>query len=240
MRRTRWGLLATGLYLLAVALLVFWKRATLAELPLNAIGDFLAGAFGPLAFLWLVLGYLQQGDQLKQNSDALMLQAKELQLGNKALQMQAEELRNSVSQQSQLVEVTRQQVEIDRESIKFERQRAEVANRPRFTLTPIGQTKSGSHNSYKLELKNCGNYAHEIDVQLEKEEDSTDLWRAPSLGPGEKGAFYLNIEGDLGDGHCIVVKCLDVSSNHAIEMFYIEVDPANKAIHVQKSLSPNS
>lgn len=40
-------------------------------LPSNELGDFLAGAFAPLAFLFLILGYKQQGQELK-------LQAQEL------------------------------------------------------------------------------------------------------------------------------------------------------------------
>jgi hypothetical protein len=31
----------------------------------NEWGDFFSGFFAPLAFLWLVLGYLQQGDELQ-------------------------------------------------------------------------------------------------------------------------------------------------------------------------------
>ena len=34
-------------------------------LGLNEIGDYLAGAFSPLAFLWLVIGYLMQNRELK-------------------------------------------------------------------------------------------------------------------------------------------------------------------------------
>lgn len=50
----------------------------LKALKLNEKGDFLAGIFSPLAFLWLVFGYLQQGQELKQNTEALRLQSEEL------------------------------------------------------------------------------------------------------------------------------------------------------------------
>lgn len=80
------GGLVTGVYLVCVAVLVYWKRASLPGLELNAIGDFLAGVFGPIAFLWLVLGYLQQGRELRLSSEALHLQAKEL---NASVQQQA-------------------------------------------------------------------------------------------------------------------------------------------------------
>jgi hypothetical protein len=48
------------------------------DLPPNAWGDWAAGTFAPLAFLWLVVGYLQQGDELRLNTEVLKLQQLEL------------------------------------------------------------------------------------------------------------------------------------------------------------------
>lgn len=85
---------------------------TLQAMPLNEVGDFLAGAFGPLAILWLVLGFFQQGIELRQ--------------GTKALLMQADELKYSVEQQSALVEVSKRQLEaklasVSQHSMQLER-----------------------------------------------------------------------------------------------------------------------
>lgn len=79
----------------------------------NEAGDFLAGAFSPLAFLWLVLGYFQQGEELKNSADALWLQG--------------EELRNSVTQQRELVEVTKEQLAHEREALAAEERRLSAA-----------------------------------------------------------------------------------------------------------------
>lgn len=57
------------------------EKLTFSEfqnLDLNEMGDFFAGVFAPLAFLWLVLGYFQQGEELKQSSEVLRLQVQEL------------------------------------------------------------------------------------------------------------------------------------------------------------------
>ena len=70
---------------------------------LNSVGDFLAGAFAPLAFFWLVSGYYQQSKGLEQNSEALKIQAEELQRSTEALQLQANELANSVQEQKNLI-----------------------------------------------------------------------------------------------------------------------------------------
>jgi hypothetical protein len=49
--------------------------AAFARLPAEDLGNFLEGAFAPLAFLWLVIGYFLQQKELEQNTDALRSQA---------------------------------------------------------------------------------------------------------------------------------------------------------------------
>jgi hypothetical protein len=64
----------------------------LAALPANSLGDFAAGVVAPLAFLWLVVGYFQQGEELRQNTAALHLQAEELKGQKEALSAQHKQL----------------------------------------------------------------------------------------------------------------------------------------------------
>ena len=73
-------------------------------IELNALGDFLAGIFAPVAFFWLILGYVQQGKQLDQNTKALEQQ-------EKVLQLQIEEMKESVQQQTELVNIQKKQYE---------------------------------------------------------------------------------------------------------------------------------
>ena len=73
-------------------------------MELNALGDFLAGIFAPVAFFWLILGYVQQGKQLDQNTKALEQQ-------EKVLQLQIEEMKESVQQQTELVNIQKKQYE---------------------------------------------------------------------------------------------------------------------------------
>ena len=66
MTRTRWAGLGTVLYLGVIAYLRgsdAWFL--LREGELNVLGDFLAGIFTPLAFLWLVVGYFLQKDEFQ-------------------------------------------------------------------------------------------------------------------------------------------------------------------------------
>ncbi len=74
------------------------SMADFAVLKLNERGDFLAGLFAPLAFLWLVIGYFMQSSELKQNREALVIQAGELS--------------NSVEQQTKMANVASAELEL--------------------------------------------------------------------------------------------------------------------------------
>lgn len=59
------GVAVTGVWLaFGIYMLVTQERPS----QQNAWGDFFSGFFAPLAFLWLVLGYLQQGEELRNSS----------------------------------------------------------------------------------------------------------------------------------------------------------------------------
>jgi hypothetical protein len=134
--RTIAGALVSTAWLGVVAYLLLRDPGALGKMTPNEWGDFLAGCFAPLAFLWLVLGYLQQGDELRLSTDALRLQA--------------EELKNSVQQQRELVEVSRLQVESEREALLFERQLREDLSLPKFSALGTGGMFRGG---WRVELQ---------------------------------------------------------------------------------------
>ena len=59
-----------------ISLSIGWSN--IAYLPADDLGSFLEGAFAPLAFLWLVIGYFLQQKELQQNTRALQEQAEEI------------------------------------------------------------------------------------------------------------------------------------------------------------------
>ncbi|MEM6707260.1 MAG: hypothetical protein AAF648_00585 [Pseudomonadota bacterium] len=75
------GILLTAAWLLLgmnyVSANIGWDNFN--QLPADELGSFLEGAFAPLAFLWLVIGYFLQQRELQQNSAALRAQAEEIQ-----------------------------------------------------------------------------------------------------------------------------------------------------------------
>ncbi|MDW3222656.1 MAG: hypothetical protein R8G34_07155 [Paracoccaceae bacterium] len=77
-KRPRLGIALTIIYLTVVGLIVVVNWQSFARLEPNAWGDFLAGSLGLLALFWLILGYFQQGDELRNSVRALEQQSKEL------------------------------------------------------------------------------------------------------------------------------------------------------------------
>ena len=96
-----WGTLATTIYCIGLFSLLKWLgRFPDDGLTWNEIGDFFAGAFAPLAFVWLVVAvFLQRSEleaqrkTLEQQMGELKLSREELRLNREMLKEQAEELR---------------------------------------------------------------------------------------------------------------------------------------------------
>ena len=69
------ALTATGIWIALVLWVAVAKGVWCLEA--NAIGDFVAGAFAPVAFGWLILGYLRQGRELQLQSAEIAYTRKE-------------------------------------------------------------------------------------------------------------------------------------------------------------------
>lgn len=174
-RRYVLGVLASLAWFVAAGLLIWFKQSELSAMSPNAWGDFFAGCFAPLAFLWLVLGYLQQGEELR--------------LSTEALRLQADELKNSVEQQRALVEVSRQQVEYEREKFREERHRQLMIAKPNIIVESDGGSFRGDGQStYPIILSNAGNIAVNLFVTLRHQLGRIDtLHKAAAF---ERGATH--------------------------------------------------
>ena len=139
-----WALAATAFYCGAVFSGVHENWTTFLGLRPNEVGDFLAGVFGPLAFLWLVFGYYQQGEELKHSVEALKLQA--------------EELNESVQQQKLANEISRENIELsNREKV--------LSMRPKIMASfHMGTQMGDGMAKYKLTAKNLGPVATNVSI----------------------------------------------------------------------------
>lgn len=135
------GLLLSMAYIVLGVVYCLQEWSALAGLEPNEMGDFLAGGFGPLAFLWLVVGYFQQGTELRQNS--------------RALHLQAAELRASVEQQQRMAEAAEAQLR----SLK----QAELSSHtPRFVFESGNKSPYGAQPAYFVRITNEGADCHKV------------------------------------------------------------------------------
>lgn len=111
MRLAQLGLLFSSIVWIAVLVIVFFsggecsrtnEPVVLACLTANEIGDFLAGAFAPLAFIWLAFAVFIQARELKAQREELSLTRQEMKLSREvaedakeATRAQADEARRS-------------------------------------------------------------------------------------------------------------------------------------------------
>ncbi|MBD9590776.1 hypothetical protein IB254_27200 [Pseudomonas sp. PDM03] len=185
--RKRLGLIGgvvTAVYLLGLAALVWGRTYTLMIMPLNEVGDFLAGAFGPVAFLWLILGFLQQGDELRQ--------------GTEALKLQAEELRNSVEQQSIMASAATQQINAQQQALQLQLEETERTFRANFVFGGGPSVSSnrglGFYAETSIEIGVARSVAYAVEIAID-----------PPFGGVSEGKFAII---DLNRSVSIPVKFL--------------------------------
>lgn len=168
------GILITLLWLGALITYVVATWSSFSRLAANELADFAGGAFAPLAFLWLVLGFFQQGKELRLNGQALWLQGRELQY--------------SVEQQRQLVEVTREQLNFENDVLKAQREDIARNSQPVLALQPSGSFPGGNNTRmYGFSLVNRGRPCTDVVLHFFRETRSTrsrDL-----LGTGDRWDF---------------------------------------------------
>ncbi|TQQ01749.1 hypothetical protein FLL71_20240 [Vibrio cholerae] len=90
MKLEKLGIAITLLWFTLFVCLLFFKWESASSMGLNEWGDFLAGATAPIAFLWLIIGYVLQRHELALNTEALKLQHIELERQAKELAKQSE------------------------------------------------------------------------------------------------------------------------------------------------------
>ncbi len=186
-RRFLLGVVLTTIWLSLAGLIFYVSNGKAVEMKPNEWGDFFAGTSAPIAFLWLVIGYLQQGEELRMSTEALKLQA--------------EELRNSVQQQRDLVDVARQQVQADRDAMLYERQQREEQAKPVFSSIGSGGSFRGDgHCTYRLHFLNRGNVAADLVVTfVASNDDVRTLLRDPLVERGKRLDITLETTSPLND-----------------------------------------
>lgn len=217
------GIIATVAYMAALWWFFDGRLDEIKSMPPNNIGDFLAGIFGPLAILWLILGFFQQGVELRQNT--------------RALDLQAEELHNSVEQQRSLVEVSRKQMEAELEAIRFERERQAVAARPQFVFHGVGGSFSGNKGTYTSTIKNLGNTATDVIFSYEPEIEMSSITKVFSWTHGVDRRLEWRYKTPQAE-HVVKlsISYIDAAGTPGIQTF--ELSPVTGGQHVMVEIAP--
>ena len=141
--RARWGFRAIAGSVITVVVLVFAAFLLIRHgkpLTISEWGDFLAGFAAVLAFVWLVLGYAQQ--------------AEELHLNTKALTDQANETKELVEQARTQGYRLAEQVMLQREQFEHARDYERRRGMPQFLVKRFHTDTT--HHGYHVEFNNDG------------------------------------------------------------------------------------
>jgi hypothetical protein len=191
------GMFVSFLYFLCLGLIIHFLKLNLM-LSWNEFGDFLAGAFSPVAFLWLVLGYLQQQKELQQNT--------------KALELQATELKNSVEQYKEMVEVAREQLMAEKELSQQQQKIRELENKPDLSIKETKYfLRAVPDVRFAWNVHNDGREARNVNIHF-----------SPSLGHWDEISFKkidtLGVKLPVND-----MKTVDLPQNLSITISYESV-----------------
>lgn len=93
----------TLLYFLIFGFICFHYVDYSKKLSLNELGDLLAGAFAPLAFMWMVITILMQGKELRLQREELSMQREELANSSAQLERQSNVMESQQTQEQREV-----------------------------------------------------------------------------------------------------------------------------------------
>lgn len=176
------GFALTAAYLVLIGAYCVGVWDAVGMLTPDQLGNALGGVFAPLAFLWLVLGFLQQGQELRNSANALWLQGRELQA--------------SVEQQRELVNVTREQLEHERQRTSAAEEEAERRSQPKLLLrATMSRTDHGSSRRlFTFALVNAGAACTDVRIYLSADNPT----RIPSFPTGKEQEFTIGfVPGDF-------------------------------------------
>ncbi|PRY93952.1 hypothetical protein [Donghicola tyrosinivorans] len=217
----------------------------------NEWGDFFAGATGPLAFFWLILGYQQQGEQLRISNEELHATAS----ANADQAYAVERTSKSQERLEQNAEKQRQIMKLD-----FELRHKQAIQSARATIqivdVRVHSAKIESSSNPKLGpfsntetlvdffIQSLGNTANDVFVELCREYDETGQgncsleckensfrfkngFRVPILKSDQYAAFGIRID-HLPDGNWFApIKITHTNKNGKTDqsLFLICADP---------------
>ncbi|PYF81126.1 hypothetical protein DFP75_105217 [Marinomonas alcarazii] len=202
------GIKLTIIYFVFVLVIIFFldaKRPT----ELSGYGDFLAGFFSPIAFGWLVIGYL----------------------------MQNKELKNSVEQTNEAQRLARDQLEFQRKCKEREELSIYNNSQPILDVKSLileDEVDDGFFANFKAEIKNYGSTIYDLciyDCEINKENEDLFVPTSSPIGKlveNETAEVYFSYRlttSDFGSESVIRIKLplTFLDSNRNRQHTYIQI-----------------
>ena len=179
------GGIGTVLWLVLAFIYAFFHVGIgkLGELDANQLGDFFAGVAAPLAFFWLVIGYVLQRQELALQREELKLQREEMKRSAQALELQAEELKlNRTALEQQIVEMKSASEQARRQAEAVSANELHTRKGTYFRLLELTE-------SILLQA------AFEIFADLAGYTQAAEEW--PRINRGERDRFYVRATGSI-------------------------------------------
>lgn len=195
-----WIWLLTLLWLGAVCFGLASRWEDVIALKPNEMGDLAAGVAAPLAFLWLVRGY--------------MLQSRELELQRQELALQRYELKQLVAAQNRQAE----EVGAQRELLERQEARREANERPLLHIRANGTSGGPRGILKKFTIDNTGGIACNV-VVSSADADWHGQDRRERLNRGESMDFTLHGKGRQADQPNINIS-YEVPGGETVQMTY--------------------
>ncbi len=213
------GIVGTLAWLGAIAWIFGARFGELSQLDPNEIGDFLAGTLGPLGILWLILGFFQQGMELRDTTRSLDLQSKALQI--------------SVQEQRELLVATRSHVEADRAAVALAREQQQQLLRPRFAFLDIVTLTGESGPVMHFELRNLGANASEVRMEAKPALQAPMPSRLPVALTGPPYPCTLHwAPGHPAAGDHLIVSFRDLVGHPGSMRYEFVFDDAGKLVEI--------
>ncbi len=182
--------------------LLYIRRGELSGLELNEIGDFLAGFAAPLAFIWLIAGYVQQGLELEQNTAALKSQQQELKEqveATKVLASQADRQAKAIEESTLFAQA---------EARKNAELRA-ILRQPRFEIVK----QSVANSLYSFHLYNHGADVSNVEVIY------AGHCIASLIHFDKNNKIFFQLQGPFHNNLEIIIAYVDNEGKHGRQMF---------------------
>jgi hypothetical protein len=203
------GLTLTATILLLAATYAFVEWDALYKMKPNEFGDFLAGIFGPLVLLWVVMGFLQQGAELKYSREALLLQAKEL--------------KASVEAQKNMGEAAWAGVHAERDARQIAEQDRVRGQQPVFVLQPYNHSLNGEFRETTFSLTNSGKDGISLELSIDGADFIVSPGRFATFGPTDRVQVKVQTKGLVPFVDCkLVLSYKDVESRTYERIFDLD------------------